>query len=268
MSTINPINRTGIFLVLAALLVIAAGCIADQSQQNATHNITAATTTNSLVPETVAAPTLNRSVTTMLVPVKPDETLSVTPDAGATTVDCSVSAGDTRTYPMNITHSTGSNLTREEFREVNREYMAFLAKELGQEKAEQMINDEYTRSMELVLLDPSSGNDTLISIAIDPVGVHAAGETFKITGTTNLPPGRELTLVIFAGNYDRPIPPCKDPWHDPVPRTTVVQAGDSSKNTWSYTLNTTGFKSDDYLIYVRETQKEGAFLTNSLFHLY
>ena len=181
---------------------------------------------------------------------------------------CIESTGVTRTYPMNITDANKNTLSREQFLEVNREYMALLAKDIGQEKAEQMINDEYTRSMEQVLLDPSSGNDTLISISIDPVGVHAAGRTFEINGTTNLPPGTELTLNIFAGNYDRAILPCEDSWHDPVMRTAVVQAGDLSKNTWSYTLNTTGFESDDYLIYVRETQKEGVFLTSSLFHLY
>lgn len=171
-------------------------------------------------------------------------------------------------YPMNITHAKKNTMSREEFLEVNREYLAFLAKELGQEKAEQMMNDEYTRSMELSLLDPSSGNDTPITITIDPVGFWAAGRTFEITGTTNLPPGRELTLVIFAGNYDRAILPCEDPWENPVLRTAVVQAGDASINTWSYTLNTSGFEPDDYLIYVRETEKEDVFLTSSLFHLY
>jgi hypothetical protein len=33
-------------------------------------------------------------------------------------------------------------------------------------------------------------------------------------------------------------------------------------------MNTSGHVSDDYLIYVRESQKEGVFLTNTLFHLY
>jgi len=268
MNTINPLNRNGIFLLLAALMVISAGCITNPPQANATYNITTATTTNSLVPETVATPALNRSVTTMLVPVKSDSTFPVTPDADATAVDCSISAGDTRKYPLNISQYRGTNLTREEFLEVNRVYMAYLAKELGEEETEHMMNDEYTRGMAAELLDPSSGNDTLISITIDPVGVYAAGEIVNISGTTNLPPGRELTLVIFAGNYDRPISPCKDPWHDPVPRTAVVKVGDSSKNTWSYLLNTSGFRSDDYLIYVRETRNEGAFLTNTLFHLY
>ena len=189
-------------------------------------------------------------------------------DNGTTAKDCIDRTGEPRSYPMNITDANKNPLSRKEFFEVNREYMAFLAKEIGQEKAEQMINDEFSRAMGNSLLDPSSGNDTLISISIDPVGVHTAGETFDISGSTNLPPGRELTLVIFRGNYDRAILPCEDPWHDPVLRTAVVQAGESSKNTWSYCMNTSGLVSDDYLVYVRESQKEGVFLTNSLFRLY
>lgn len=189
-------------------------------------------------------------------------------DNSTAALDCIERTGEPRTYPLNVTDVNKNSLTRQEFLEVNREYMAFLAKEVGQEKAEQIMNDKYSRAMGNSLLDPSSGNDTRISIIIDPVGVHTAGETFDISGSANLPPGRELTLVIFPGNYDRAILPCEDPWHDPVLRTAVVQAGQSSKNTWSYAMNTSGLVSDDYLIYVRESQKEKVFLTNTLFHLY
>jgi hypothetical protein len=175
--------------------------------------------------------------------------------------------GETRSYRANITDMNKDPLTREEFLEVNREYMAFLTKEIGQEKAEQMVNDEYSRAIGPSLLDPSSGNDTLISIIIDPVGDHVAGETFTLRGSTNLPPDRELTLAVFRGNYNRPIPPGEDSWHDPVLRTAVVQANTSLKNTWSYRMDTTGMAGDDYLIYVRESQKD-AFYTNTLFHLF
>jgi len=50
-------------------------------------------------------------------------------------------------------------------------------------------------------------------------------------------------------------------------RTAVVLANTSSKNTWSYRMDTTGMAGDDYLIYVRESQKD-AFYTNTLFHLF
>jgi hypothetical protein len=189
-------------------------------------------------------------------------------DNETVTVECTLPPkGETLTYRANITDMNKNPLTREQFLAVNREYVSYLAKEIGQEKAEKMVNDEYTRAIGPSLLDPSSGNDTLISITIDPVGDHVAGEIFNITGSTNLPPGRELTLAVFRGNYERPIPPCEDAWRDPVLRTAVVQADTSSKNTWSYRMDTTGMAGDDYLIYVRESQKD-AFYTNTLFHLF
>jgi predicted small lipoprotein YifL len=203
---------------------------------------------------------------TSLSPGNPPQSLN--DDNTPVTVECTLPPkGETQTYRANITDMNKNPLTRAQFLEVNREYMAFLTKELGQEKAEKMMNDEYSRAIGPSLLDPSSGNDTLISITIDPVGVHAAGETFIIRGSTNLPPGRDLTLAIFRGNYDRPIPPCDESWIDPVHRTAVVQANTSSINTWSYRLDTQGMAGDDYLIYVRESQKD-SFYANTLFHLF
>jgi hypothetical protein len=175
--------------------------------------------------------------------------------------------GGTVAYRANITDMNKNPLTRDQFLATNREYIAFLGKELRQEKAEQIVNAEYFRLIGPSLLDPLSGNDTLISISIDPVGDHVAGETFTISGSTNLPPGRELTLAVFRGNYDRPIPPGEDAWRDPIMRTAVVQANMSSENIWSYRMDTTGMAGDDYLVYVRESQKD-EFYTNTLFHLF
>jgi predicted small lipoprotein YifL len=202
-------------------------------------------------------------------PPSPDNQIQSPHNATTTaTVECTLPPkGETLTYRANITDMNKNPMSREEFLEVNREYLSYLAKEIGQEKAEQMMNDKYSRSIGPSLLDPSSGNDTRISIIIDPVGDHVAGATFNISGSTNLPPGRELTLAVFRGNYERPIPPCEDSWRDPVLRTTVVQANTSSINSWSYRLDTMGMAGDDYLIYVRESQKN-AFYTNTLFHLF
>jgi hypothetical protein len=199
-------------------------------------------------------------------PENPQKSLSI--DNGTVTVECTLPPkGETLTYRANITDMNKNPMTRAQFLEVNREYLSFLAKEIGQEAAEKMINDEYTRGIGPSLLDPSSGNDTRISIIIDPVGDHVAGEIFTITGSTNLPPGRELTLAVFRGNYERPIPPCENSWRDPVLRTAVVQVNTSSQNTWSYRMDTHGMTGDDYLIYVRESQKD-AFYTNTLFHVF
>jgi predicted transcriptional regulator len=195
---------------LALAVVITAGCTGVSGPAH-NHADTPQGTTDTSAPDTRPEPTSTDNSTAAMA--------------------CIERTGDPRTYPMNITDANKNSLNRKEFLEVNREYMAFLARELGQEKAEKMMNDEYSRLKGPRLLYPSSGNDTLISITIDPVGVHTAGESFDISGTTNLPPGRELTLIIFPGNYDRAILPCEDPWHDPVPRTAVVRTGQPSKNT-------------------------------------
>ena len=232
--------------VLALAIVYTAGCTGI-SGAPLLHSETPQGTTDTLAPDTRPEPPGNNN--------------------GTAAMECIERTGNSRSYPLNITDANEHSLTRKEFLEVNREYMAFLARELGQEKAEQMIHDEYSRAMGPSLLDPSSGNDTLIFIIIDPVGDHVAGETFNISGSTNLPPGRELTLAIFRGNYDRPIPPGEDSWHDPVLRTAGVQKDTSSRNVWSYRMDTQGMAGDDYLIYVRESQKD-AFYANTLFHLF
>lgn len=228
--------------------------------------ISAAGCTGVSVPSHTPSGTNAVPAATLPSPESPHQ--SLINDNGTVTVECTLPPkGETQTYRANITDMNKNTLTREQFLDVNQEYVSYLAKEIGQEKAEKMVNDEYTRSIGPSLLDPSSGYDTLISITIDPVGDHVAGETFTISGSTNLPPGRELTLAVFKGNYERAIPPCEDSWRDPVLRTAVVQANTSSKNTWSYRLATAGMAGDDYLIYVRENQKD-AFYANTLFHLF
>ncbi len=234
-------------VVLALAAVITAGCTGISGPPQINSDIPYSTA-ETLAPDNRPEPLIN--------------------DNGTAAINCIDRSGETRSYPLNITDANKNSMTRKEFLEVNREYIAFLAKEFGEEKANKMVNDEYRRGIEPLLLDPASGEDTLISIVVDPVGDHVNGETFDISGSTNLPAGRELTLVIFRGNYDRAILPCEDPWHDPVRRTAVVQATTSSINTWSYRMKTTGMVPDDYLIYVRETQKENMFLTNTLFHLF
>jgi len=236
------------FLVLVCAVAFTAGC------------------TGVSGPSQIHSGTPNGTMETLAPDITPE---SRSQDNGTPDPGCIGNTGETRSYPANITDMNKNPMSRTQFFEANREYYRFLVKELGEEKAKKMLNDEYIRGAKYTLLDPSSGDDTLISIVIDPVEVRVAGEIVNITGSTNLPPGRELSLVIFRGNYDRSISPCEDPWHDPVVRRAVVKAGRSSeKNTWSYLMNTTGLVPDDYLVYVRETKNEGAFLTNTMFHLY
>jgi hypothetical protein len=241
-------------VVLALAVVITAGCTL-VSEPPQIHSDIPQGTAETLAPDTRPEP--------------------ISKDNSTAAMDCIERTGEPISYPVNFTHVNEDPITgkpflktnRSQFLELNREYIAYLVKEVGEEKANKIVYDKWNLSNSLSLLDPSSGDETLISVIIDTVGVHTAGETFDISGSTNLPPGRELTLIIFRGNYDRAILPCEDPWHDPVLRTAVVQTGQSPKNNWSYTMNTSGLISDDYLVYVKET-RSGGFHANTLFHLY
>ena len=243
----QTMRNLAFLVVLALAVVIAAGCTGDNGS-SPVHSDTLQGTADIPAPDARPALAGNDNST------------------AASDVN-TIPSGETRSYPMNITDANKNPMTRGQFLEANREYTAYLAKEVGEVEAEKMVNEEYRRSIGPLLLDPSSGNDTLISIGMDPVGDHVSGETFSITGSTNLPSGRELTLVVFRGNYLRAIPAGEDPWHDPVVRNAVVQAGPSSKNSWSYRMNTTGLVPDDYLVYIRETRND-AFLASTLFHLF
>lgn len=241
--------RNSLFsLILVLAIICVAGCTG-VSSPSTTHS-----GTNPVPAETI--------------PSSDNRHQSIIVDNNTATVESTLPPkGETQTYRANLTDMNKNSMTRKQFLETNREYTAYLAKEIGQEAAEKMMNDEYSRSVGPSLLDSSSGSETFISIVIDPIGDHAVNGTFNISGSTNLPPGRELTLAVFRGNYDRPIPPGKDSWHDPVLRTAVVQANAPSNNTWSYRMDTTGMIPDDYLVYVRESQKN-AFQASALFHMF
>lgn len=75
-------------------------------------------------------------------PLSPDnQHHSLTQDNGTETVECTLPPkGETLTYRANITNRNKNPLTRAQFLEVNREYLSYLAKEIGQEAAEKMVN--------------------------------------------------------------------------------------------------------------------------------
>jgi hypothetical protein len=96
-------------------------------------------------------------------------------------------------------------------------------------------------------------------IRIDPIGEHRFGESFNITGTTNIPVGSEVT--VRGGTVIHPcvfIPPekqslypdsicgsCPPPvFNEPIPVTMGV-----GNNTWTFPVNTTGWcKNESYNI--------------------
>jgi len=88
-------------------------------------------------------------------------------------------------------------------------------------------------------------------ISNDPVGVHSVGETFTITGTTNLPAGEDLDYYVMTSSFNPGGPRFGNPSN--ASGTARVFTGISGNNNWSFTLNTKEFRPDEYLVYLDST---------------
>jgi len=88
-------------------------------------------------------------------------------------------------------------------------------------------------------------------ISADPVGVHSVGETFTITGTTNLPVGEDLDFYVMTGSFNPGGPRFGNPSN--ASGTARVVSGNSKNNSWSFTLDTKEFRQDEYLVDLRST---------------
>lgn len=88
-------------------------------------------------------------------------------------------------------------------------------------------------------------------LSADPIGVYSIGETFTISGTTNLPEGEELDYYAGTSAFNPGGPRFGNPSN--ASGTTRVVAGNSINNSWSFTLNTKEFRPDEYLIDLRST---------------
>jgi len=88
-------------------------------------------------------------------------------------------------------------------------------------------------------------------IRADPPAIHSVGDTFTITGTTNLPPGEELEYGVFTSSFNPGGPKFGNPSN--ATGTTRVIGGDSGNSSWSFELNTTGFLPDEYILGLSST---------------
>jgi len=88
-------------------------------------------------------------------------------------------------------------------------------------------------------------------ISADPVGIHSVGETFTITGTTNLPVGEDLDYYVMTGSFNPGGPRFGNPSN--ASGTVRVVSGNSKNNSWSFTLDTKEFRQDEYLVDLHST---------------
>jgi len=84
-------------------------------------------------------------------------------------------------------------------------------------------------------------------IRIDPIGDKMEGDVFTVTSTTNLSEGEEVLVEVM--NYE---------WHHPLCGsydTVKVISGINGTNTISYTVNTSSFNPEKYLVHETSLRK-------------
>lgn len=94
---------------------------------------------------------------------------------------------------------------------------------------------------------PGAGQKDDYVIMIDPIGDHTEGEIITITGTTNLPPGEKLLIEVISSNntFGSKV---KD--NSGAVRVVDVREGVQGKNTWSFMVNSSDLKPDNYTVIV------------------
>jgi hypothetical protein len=91
-------------------------------------------------------------------------------------------------------------------------------------------------------------------IRIDPVGDKNIGDTFAITGTTNLPAGSEILFQVyplsFVPDSTNPQTGAQSGMFTGATGTVAVKQGTGDTNTWSADLDLSTFQSMEYLVNV------------------
>ena len=98
-------------------------------------------------------------------------------------------------------------------------------------------------------------------IRIDPIGDQSAGSTFTITGTTNLAAGSELIVEVTSAAF-QPGATGETTGFSSDAGTVIVQQGETA-NTWSFEVDGTTFRPDQYIVSVEsieaQTSTTGSF---------
>jgi len=96
------------------------------------------------------------------------------------------------------------------------------------------------------------GNPTAI---INPIGDHHIGEKFTITGSTNLAFGDNLVVEITSSSF-KPSQKVQDAGFSGSAGTVKVEPGTNGFNRWSFEVDASTFKPDEYIVKVSSTTNE------------
>jgi hypothetical protein len=84
---------------------------------------------------------------------------------------------------------------------------------------------------------------------INPIGDHYIGDTFTITGSTNLAVGDDLLVEIYSSSFG-PTRKVQAGEFSGSTGLVKVEPGTNGYNTWSFYVDTSAFKADEYLVKV------------------
>ena len=84
---------------------------------------------------------------------------------------------------------------------------------------------------------------------IDPIGEHFVGDRFTITGSTNLAVGDTLMIEIYSSSF-KPTQKVQGSGFSGSAGTVKVMPGANGYNRWSFDIDASTFRSDEYLVKV------------------
>ncbi len=101
----------------------------------------------------------------------------------------------------------------------------------------------------LVLAAWICGTAAAQETAIDEIGTVAANETLTISGTTNLAAGNHLLVTVTPVGFE-PTNKSAPDGTGGTSGTAVVREGNATANTWSFEVDTSGFRPGEYTVTV------------------
>ncbi|NLW76875.1 MAG: PGF-CTERM sorting domain-containing protein, partial [Methanomicrobiales archaeon] len=104
-----------------------------------------------------------------------------------------------------------------------------------------MVDDIYTK-MQFLVEEPK--------VTINPIGEQAVGSKFEISGTTNLMYDDNDLLVEVTSSSFKPTDKSQSGEFNGATGTVKVQQGTDGLNKWSFTVDASTFKPDEYIVRV------------------
>jgi hypothetical protein len=92
---------------------------------------------------------------------------------------------------------------------------------------------------------------------IDPIGDHAVGDKFTITGSTNLAAGNKLLVEITSSSF-KPSQKSQSGEFSGSSGTVTIEPGSGGMNRWSFDVDASTFRPDEYLVKISGTVIEVA----------